>query len=217
MAPNDFQKIIDDYTERMKTYGISQKTLGWTKGRARLRFEILASQWDLHQAAILDLGCGFGDLCTFLKQRLGSGFTYYGVDINPEFIRVARARHPEAEFKTANILDLEMTRGFDYGFASGLFNDRLGDNAAFVRQGLRRLHGCCRKGFAANFLSDRVDYEPGHTFHANPAWVLNLCYQYTRNVVLRNDYMPYEFAVFVHTAARVDPKWLVYDDFLHYV
>ena len=217
MAQSDFQKIIERYTARMKQYGISPKTLGWTKGRTRLRFEILSSQWDLRHAAVLDLGCGFGDFYGFLKQRLGNGFTYCGVDINPRFIEVARDQYPEAEFQVANIMDTPLDRRFDYGFASGLFNDVLEDNIRFVRAGLSRLNACCRMGFGANFLSNRVDYQRAHVFHVDPVWILELCYQYANNVVLRNDYMPYEFSVFVNTGTPIEPDVWVYGDFLPYM
>lgn len=217
MVSNDFAPIISLYTGRMRKYGIGQKALGWLKNRGHLRFEILCSLWDLNHASILDAGCGFGDFYGFLRKRGVEGFTYLGVDINPALIDVAASLYPDAGFQAANIADAHLPQGFDYGFASGLFNDKLYDNAAFIRQGLNMLHAHCRKGFAANFLSDRVDYFPEHTSHANPAVILDICYDYSNNIVLRNDYMPYEFTVFVNKASQVDPERRVYSEFLRYL
>ena len=217
MATNDFAPIISLYKGRMRKYGIGQKALGWLKSRASLRFEILCSLWNLNHASILDVGCGFGDFYGFLRKKGAEGFTYLGVDINPALIDVAASRYPDAGFQVGNIAEAHLSEGFDYGFASGLFNDKLDDNAAFVRQGLDMLHARCRKGFAANFLSDRVDYFPEHTFHSSPAVILDICYGYSNNIVLRNDYMPYEFTVFVNKVSEVDPRKLVYSEFLRYL
>ena len=217
MATNDFASLISLYTERMQKYGVCQEALGWLKNRANLRFEILCSLWNLNHASILDVGCGFGDFYGFLRKRGVEGFSYLGVDINPALIDVAASLYPDARFEVANIAEAHLPESFDYGFASGLFNDKLDDNAAFVRQSLDMLHARCRRGFAANFLSDRVDYFPEHTNHANPAVILDICYHYSNNIVLRNDYMPYEFTVFVNKSSRVDPRRLVYSEFLRYL
>ena len=216
LVSNDFAPIISLYTERMRKYGIGQRALGWLKNRAGLRFEILCSLWELDHASILDVGCGFGDFYGFLLKKGVRGFTYIGLDINPHFVDAAASLYPDAEFRTVNIADAHMERGIDYGFASGLFNDKLDDNEAFVKQGLDMLNTHCRKGFAANFLSNRVDYFPEHTSHADPAAILDMCYHYSNNIVLRNDYMPYEFTIFVNKASQADPHKLVYSEFLRH-
>ena len=46
-----------------------------------------------------------------------------------------------------------------------------------------------------DFLSDKVDYQHEHTFHNAPEAVLAFAYGLTRNIVLRNDYMPFEFSI----------------------
>ena len=69
-------------------------------------------------------------------------------------------------------------------------------------------------GFAVNFLSDKVDYRLPHANHTDPAWVLALCYTFSNNIVLRNDYMPFEFTVFVDCDEPFDKKHAVYKRFL---
>lgn len=55
----------------------------------------------------------------------------------------------------------------------------------------------CSDGLAFDFLSDKVDYRHEHTFHSSPEKVLEIAYKYSRNIVLRNDYMPFEFAIII--------------------
>lgn len=45
---------------------------------------------------VLDLGCGPGHWSAFLH---GLGVDVSGVDLTPEFIRIARARHPRIDFR----------------------------------------------------------------------------------------------------------------------
>jgi hypothetical protein len=47
-------------------------------------------------------------------------------------------------------------------------------------------------------LSDKVDYKLPHTFHCAPERALAMAYGLTRNVVLRSDYMPFEFSLFMY-------------------
>ena len=44
---------------------------------------------------VFDLGCGYGDLKTYLNQKF-SDFTYIGIDQMPEFIAVAQERFKKA-------------------------------------------------------------------------------------------------------------------------
>ncbi|HKK33374.1 MAG TPA: class I SAM-dependent methyltransferase [Desulfomicrobiaceae bacterium] len=58
-------------------------------------------------ARILDIGCGTGHYCGWLARR---GFEAHGFDLDPEMIRVARSRYPEADFSCLDmraLTDLE--------------------------------------------------------------------------------------------------------------
>ena len=68
-----------------------------------------------------------------------------------------------------------------------------------------------------NFLSDKVEYELENTYHANPAKVLDLAYNYSNKIILRNDYMPFEFTVFIDKKNEFDKNKVVYPEFLKYV
>lgn len=217
MIDNDMTNIVERYQQRFAKFGVSPKTLGWDKNRAKLRFEILAAQWNLNYASILDFGCGFGDFYSFLRNKEVEGLEYYGIDINPSFIKVAQTQFPEGSFQTRNILETEIRRKFDYIFASGVFNDKMNDNKAFIEKVFEKFNEYARKGFAVNFLSDKVEYRYDHAFYTDPAFALNLGYRYSNNIVLRNDYMPFEFTIFVNKATKYYPAQAVYEEFLQYL
>lgn len=208
-------ETIARYSSRLATFGPTEKALGWgDKGRSRIRYEILLSRWSVQGATVLDFGCGFGDLFAYINAKGLKEFRYVGVDINPELLAVARRRYPNATF----LLDDEVPvdAEFDYVFSSGVFNYRLEDSRSFITCTLDRFDRWARKGYCANFLSNRVEYELAHTYHADPCDILSMAYAHSNNVVLRNDYMPYEFTIFVTKDVPVDKRLTVYEEFVKY-
>jgi len=212
MTPEDIDAIVRVYSQRFDEFGVSAETLGWgQKDRRRLRFEMLCSLWDLDGKVVLDFGCGFGDLCGFLAETR-KNVRYIGIDINPRFVQAARELQPSGDFRTMNLLEEDLGEPVDFVFASGVFNDQVSDNRAFVADAFAAFDKVARVGFAANFLSTKVDYRYPTANYTEPADALELCYRYSRNVVLRNDCMPFEFAVFVNKASRVDPERTVFEE-----
>ncbi|MBI2611950.1 glycosyltransferase [Candidatus Gottesmanbacteria bacterium] len=58
---------------------------------------------------VLEIGCGTGDVLTFLKPSLG-----YGVDISEKMVRIARKKYPALHFLKQGIEDLNIRQKFDY-------------------------------------------------------------------------------------------------------
>lgn len=213
MTNKELQKIIKIYSERLSRYGNSPVTLGWNNDRRKLRYKILSSEWNLNNVSILDFGCGFGDFYEFLKKKFRN-IQYTGIDINPNFIEICQKQYPQARFSKLNIFNDKLQEKYDYILASGVFNDKIDDNYSFVKDAFRKFNDYSIKGFAANFLSNKVQYRHNHAYYSDPALILDLCYQYSNNVILKNDYMPFEFTVFVNKKSKFDKKLAVYSEYL---
>ena len=207
--------LINLYNSHYKTYGATPEGLGWgIKDRTALRYQILASRWNLDGTSILDVGCGFGDFYGFLIQKITKRLLYTGIDINPTFIHIAKERYPKGKFIVHDLVEDTSIKTYDYVFASGLFNDRIPKAKQRIIQFLKAINAHTNKGFAVNFLSDKVDYQLPHANHTNPAWALDLCYTFSNNIVLRNDYMPFEFTIFVDRDEPFDKTHAIYKRFL---
>ena len=209
----DERRIVERNDRRLAELGPVPEALGWTRNRHLLRYAILLSYWNLSDESVLDFGCGFGDMYHYCREEY-PGVRYYGIDLNPSLIEAGRSRAPEADLRAVNVFRESITDRWDVVVASGVFNLKLDDNWGFIADAFDFFAAHARKGFAANFLSNRVDYELPDTFHTDPPRVLDLAYQHSNRVTLRNDYMPFEFTVYVDLRREFDRDHVVYPEHL---
>ena len=188
------------YVQRYARHGYGKDSLGWFKGKQEMRFKILTSQVDLEGRSILDLGCGFGDLNYYLKMVL-ERYSYLGVDCVEPFLIEAREKHPESfiNFINADIRDAKLEQ-HDYVLGSGIFNYKFeqSDNYGYISEVMQKAFSLCKIGMCFDFLSSNVDYSAhDYSFHSKPTRILDLAYALSRNILLRNDYAPFEFSIFI--------------------
>ena len=197
----DRLRTIEKYAKAYEDFGYSPKALGWDKGRQKIRFEVLLSFFECNGKSILDIGCGFGDINRTLSLTPDQSYRYTGIDLVSELVDEGRKQYPQdhIRFINADFLEYPFTENFDIVIASGIFNHKFssGSNDLFVEHVFEKAWSLCRDGFAFDFLSDKVDYRHDHTYHNSPEYILGLAYKLSRNVVLRNDYMPFEFCLYV--------------------
>lgn len=214
------KKMLNYYQDRFAEYGEDEKSLGWTKSKQSLRFFQLIKNFHLENANLTDIGCGFGDLYGYLSRGGIKLDRYLGVDIVPEFVEIAKRRYPDdwARFLLANYLDLESI-GADCTVASGVFGYRLfdkdEDQYAYVGKVFRKAFEESSQGIAFDFLSDKTDFYSGKSdFHASPSTVLEIAYGLSRNVILDNSCMPFEFTLTVFKNDSFLKETTVFDKFL---
>ncbi|QWD13011.1 class I SAM-dependent methyltransferase [Polynucleobacter paneuropaeus] len=211
----DRDLTIEKYREGYQKYGYSPKSLGWDKGRQKIRFEILLSFFECAGKSILDIGCGFGDINQTLSQKTSNAYSYFGIDLVDELINEGRSRYQSdhIRFITADFLEYSFTEKFDIIVASGIFNHKFisEDNDKFVEKVLKKAFSLCTEGVAFDFLSDKVDYCHSHTYHNSPERILGLAYKLSRNICLRNDYMPFEFSIFIGKDDHFNPADAIFN------
>ncbi|MBU1340782.1 MAG: class I SAM-dependent methyltransferase [Proteobacteria bacterium] len=214
LSKKDAKIICDRYENLYQGYGYSPRTLDWDKGKQDMRFSILTSQFNFQNTEVLDIGCGFGDLNRILSARTDNQYKYHGVDIVPSFISEARRQYnsDKVNFYCGDFLAMDLPE-VDYAIASGIFNFKLkdSDNYNFIEQTMKKAFSLSRVGFAFDFLSDKVDYGKEMTFHSSPEKILAFAYGLSRNVSLLNNYMPFEFSVFVFKDDSFDPKYTIFN------
>lgn len=187
--------ILQHYTELYKKFGKHPASIGWPKGRQKLRFKIMSEIGELKNTKILDVGCGFGDFFSYLKSKR-KNVNYTGTDINPIFIEIAKSSHPDVIFYCRDIEKKRFQKKFDWVFAIGTTNRAADYN--YVESLLREMFRLCRKGVAMDFMSTYVDFKRRGSTHFAPEKIFVIGKKLSRRVVIRHDYLPFEFCVYLY-------------------
>jgi SAM-dependent methyltransferase len=197
-------EVAEYYSGRLAQHGPTPRGVDWNGEESQtLRFDRLCQLIDGSRSFSLnDLGCGYGSLYEFLSRR-HAAFSYSGVDVSEDMIRVARQRHrdaPNARF----VVSSEPEQLADYCVASGIFNVRLqrpdSEWLEHIGATLDMLDGKSSMGFAFNCLTSYSDAEKmrDDLYYADPCLLFDLCKRrYSRNVALLHDYGLYEFTILV--------------------
>lgn len=201
MKHADKKRLLDLYENRYDKFGYDIKTVGWGNIESqRVRFKILSDIADLSGCSICDLGCGFGDLYSYLIERF-KNVDYLGIDLSEKLIHEARIRYPEAFFKVNDILKSPLKKRFDYVLSSGALSFKVDNHEKYVKRMLEAMMTISRKGVAVNFLSSYVDYKVAKNFHFSPEKAFKLGYKLTRFITIRHDYPLYEFTMYLYHQA----------------
>jgi SAM-dependent methyltransferase len=198
MRTEDKERLFHLYQSRYEEIGHDVRTLGWHGAEdQRLRFKVLCDMADMSKASICDVGCGYGDLATYLSTRF-EGFSYTGLDIAPLFLERARELHPKHEFLCADIVEEDFDRQFDYFLLSGAMNFRVDENIKLTKRMLGKMFELAHKGVGINFLSTYVNYQKPHNFHHSPEEMFAFARTLTKWVALRHDYPLWEFTLYLY-------------------
>lgn len=202
----DLQRLGAHYGQLLAEHGDSPAAAQWADRETQEeRFRILAGVGDISQAKILDFGCGTGHLLAYLRRCHGFRGEYVGYDLNAAVIACARAKFPDARFACRDGLSEPLEEDFDYVFISGVFNNKIGDNAALIRTVLPNVFAHTRRALAFNALSCYVDRFDDGLYYAEPESLFRFCKENLSPLVtLRHDYcvrpgvVPYDFTLYVH-------------------
>jgi hypothetical protein len=110
---------------------------------------------------------------------------------------VARARRANlgTRFMVADILADPTRYRADYVMSSGIFH--LGDQA-FMHRIIAAMYLASVKGVAFNSLSSWDDYHTQDEFFcADPLETLEFCRTLTAQILMRHDYLPHDFTIFL--------------------
>ena len=191
---------LHHYSDKLAKYGQDIRSLWGGTQSQQIRFKILSEMGDFEDKSILDVGCGFGDFYTFLKEQNVRLKKYTGIDITPEMVATARLRLPEVTFQVRDILDNELNEKFDYVVASGIFGIETPNWKAITEEKIRKMYQLCEIGVGVNLLSFfTLGEKTADSHYANPLDILDFIFRnLTTRLVLRHDYRPNDFTVYIY-------------------
>ena len=205
MDPYSKEQLLSFYNFHLKKFGDRPEALRWTPQGQLRRYHMLADiapPSDLNNSTVLDYGCGTGDFYRFLKRR-GIKVKYTGVDINENFIELAKKKYPECAFRVMCADDDELEGFYDYIFICGVFNLRVPGVEDDLKNALVTLFKHCNKGLALNALSSHTPVKDPELHFTSPEEMVKFSLEnLSPSVVLRHDRIPNDFTLFVYTTHR---------------
>ena len=157
-------------------------------------------------AVLCDLGCGSGELLSYIQNRGLDHLDYVGADRSAMALSFARYKFPEARFIEIDVNDTDAAidaLACDWLVCNGVFTVKWTLSAAemwdFLSATLHRVWPVVRSGLAFNVMSKAVDWERDDLFHASMDDMAKLLHQLAgRRVVFRADYGLYEYTSYVY-------------------
>jgi trans-aconitate methyltransferase len=191
--------VIYYHRQCLKKKSNHASILGWRDDEAQQkRFEALCSIAPLNGTIVMDLGCGLGDLKTFLDHKF-KDFIYLGIDHLPEFIEEATIRYgglkntffQQADFTVDGLPQV------DYVIASGALSYQT-SNDLFVNRMLEKMYNSARIGVAFNLLDDEAVKSNNLLRAYNKYEVLGFCLQLARRAELITGYVEDDFTIMMY-------------------
>ena len=157
MSDQSDKAYLQPYTEAVKQFGASFEATLWNSTAAQtLRFDVMIDLAGIHDARILDVGCGQGDLAAWLLKRKVPIQAYVGLDAMPEMIEAASRRDlPGCRFVAGDAVAdpaLLSTGDPDYTCISGTLNTM---DDATAQKLVTNAFAAASRGVVFNFLSTR--------------------------------------------------------------
>ena len=150
---------------------------------------------------VLDVGCGLANFYDVSLSEHGVAAEYHGIDISELMLARARARHPHLSLRRLDILDEDPGR-YDIVSANGIFYLLGEDGEAMMPRLVARMYELAGEAVAFNSLSAWASTQQAGEFYADPAVVLNFCRKLTPWIVVRHDYLPHDFTVYLYREQR---------------
>lgn len=195
-----FDIVRSYYKENLDSKCENHEILGWESKEAQFkRFSILTQNVNLEGLSILDVGCGLGDLNSFLKQIPLKTFSYHGIDITHVLLERARLCHPEVEFSEMDLIDnpnLLSGKKYDVVYSSGVFNLNTGNNIEYLEKALGVFAETATKFVVFNLLSHKSNQKDDTYFYYFPDQVKEIASQYSfQSIEIIEEYLLNDFTV----------------------
>ena len=204
--------LIAHYQVLLDHYGPGYRAVQWSSIDAQIRRFAVLSEVVEPSASVMDVGCGLGDLLSYLRDERRFVGRYLGLDFVPEFIEHASRQHAGDEQASFRVFDARyegFPRGYDLILISGTFNNLITDpesHLEWMQTTLERAFSAAEIALAFNGLSTMVERDERELFYSDPGDMFSWCAaRLTRKLSLRHDYnaspaldVPVDYTIFLY-------------------
>ncbi|BAO43215.1 class I SAM-dependent methyltransferase [Thiolapillus brandeum] len=193
------QRILSAQRDAWRRHGYHPNALLWSSREVQeQRFRVLLEMSGIGAGeSLLDVGCGFGDLASWL-ERQGVPVEYTGIDLSPELLEEGGRRFPDIRLCPGDLFDFNpMPESYDWVWLSGTLNRNLDDGGDYARSVIVRMFRVCRKGIAFNLLDARDSWTAGRwdLQSFQPSEIAALVEDWSDSHEIRDDYLKGDFSL----------------------
>jgi ubiquinone/menaquinone biosynthesis C-methylase UbiE len=195
----DDNKNIKLYDSLLKNHNLCYQSLNWgSKESQEKRFQVLTEIGIKQGDTVLDVGCGLADYYSWLTLNFGT-VGYQGIDITPSMVEACKKKYPRIDFSIGTVFNVPVEpSSIDYVVASGIFYLRKENPQYYLEKTIAKMFSIAKKGIAFNSLSTWTQKQELSEFYADPLLVVKFCQSLSNKVVLRHDYHPGDFTIYLY-------------------
>lgn len=178
-----------------KNTNFSWQASGWESEEDQYGRFLLTSSVIKKESSVLDVGCGQGDLYSFLKERMSnsnSSFNYHGIDVSPKMIEAARSKYSEANFSCDDFLNLKEDQKYDHVFALGTFSLRAEDQDSYIKSCVSKCFRLTRHTCTITVTSETSDIKYDEIFYYKVADIARIASSLSKKIVINTASSPCE-------------------------
>lgn len=194
----DEERIAVYYDRLVEQYGHDPRAVDASSRESLgVRHAVLSELADMSGKSVLEVGCGFGDLGAFIRERY-ERVTYRGIDLSPRMVQEGRQVNPGLLLEVANVLDLPGAEEYDFVVAQGIFYLLREDPEERMREIVTRMFALASEAIAFTAISAWAAERNPDEFYVEPSVALELGHSLTKSVVLRHDYHPGDLTLYLY-------------------
>lgn len=194
------EKHIKGYQKKFKKYGVDPRALQWSSGKAaKLRYVQLVVDIDFNGKKVLDIGCGFGDIITYIEKKTKK-FSYTGVDIVPEFITVAKKEYPKHKFIVRDYFENPLKKSFDIIMSSGTLNANVKGAVSYRKKAIKIMLAHAKEAVIFNMAGSSPqpkNKKENRVYYADSYDILKFCLTLSSKLIFRSNYHSKDFTIVI--------------------
>jgi len=158
----------DTYDEYLHNHKDNRSSIvAWEGHGSQTKNFKLAAKYINNGNSVLDYGCGIGDFIMYLIKNNIEISDYMGVDINGNFIEMAKESYPNHNFKKINSID-QINGKWDVVAAIGVFTWYI-TKEEFIKS-IHELHNLCNKHVVLTLLEGYTPYDKEYARTEEDYW-----------------------------------------------
>jgi len=188
--------VHDMYKRGFEKHGQSPKALHWVSYASQaVRFKHLVADVEIENRSILDAGCGMGDILPFLYAK-ADRFDYLGVDMNEDFINIAKKRYSGHSFKVGDPFFGRTRTKYDVVLSSGVMNHNVKNWLTIRRQMIAALFEQTGDTLAFNMAGGFHYIPPDKKIaYADAQEIYDYCLTLSPLTSIKTGYSSYDFTI----------------------